>query len=1074
MSGNTPSGWRVFHGTCKDCGEDYHYSDKALRLDTARGWSPPERCPACRKVNAQFVNSQGAAYWKAPREHDPAKMCFGKMALGRRQDDRLKAHAIDYSGEPASNLRSKFEGIDPAVQALIENLEHPHGTRVSILVGPTGSGKSVWSTYRMLRSRLGQEGAICVTQPRLVTLRSSRDASQDSTTPGFISRQLLQAPGVGAGQEVGYLYRGESTQWDRYTRLLFVTDGVLIRWLVSGEIGRFSVVVIDEAHEQSRNMELIFALLRYKLPLYPRLRVVIASATVDIDKFRTFFGNGKPESVFVAAPSAATVSTPKQIYDRWPTGDGGYASELEGFTLPSSPDEVPAAAAAIVRGIRQQSGFTKLNNPRGDVLIFVPTVALVKKTINAVGALKLPQLEVLPCHAQMTASENTSFRESEKRAQKAFAKAGATTPQRVIVATNYAETSVTFSNLTYVIDSGYIMEPRWSPETCSREYPTTRHSQAGCTQRKGRVGRVQDGEVFRLYTEKDFYDENIFSKNPIPAIAREPVDMFLLTAKAAGVDDLSTFSWMGFDGAETIQKQERERALRALRAKGAIAADGELTNRGVEFEGMETDTVDLALALSESDAFGCSLEIATFLAFLDVSRDLFLDSETGLRGYGQFRAGCYDDLEFYLRLFYQWEAAKSGRQKKEHEAWSLEHGLNHAAFQEVSDNREGLLRQFTKRTHTSPTERELDIQRLHRIRLVIMRCLPEWIYVRDAQERLSMTYVPLDSSSCPCKIPVAIDRDSTCVARDDIDAFVCLERRRVGKALYAKHVVRVKRWWLKEVEQITPAGLALLGQQIQTFDRDLASRGHDEILSLPKSIDLPQFLEKGDTASLRFVRALDSEEEGRAKWCLLECLLEHHHFFAQIYCEGRLERGTVFRAVISEVNREKNYIVVDQRPILAQYRVGRTVPQAVVLEERSDAGGKCYGYQVQLEPGINALLRIGSLGRNPQRRSALKRGADCAVVVSAVRNSLLEVELEPVAIEVGKTYRGYVCTEKIGDNGKLIYVFVEIAPRVDGMLHWKNTRGRGLWSCREGSIVDVRVTRIDGTGRKRSIDLELV
>ncbi|MCC6933906.1 MAG: hypothetical protein IT292_11765 [Deltaproteobacteria bacterium] len=125
----------------------------------------------------------------------------------------------------------------------------------------------------------------------------------------------MRAPGLGAGQEVGLRYRGEATRQDPYTKLLFVTDGILIRWIVSGEIGKFSVIVIDEAHEQSSNMELIFALLKYKMPLYPRLRLVIASATVDVEKICNYFGDGHSRRVFVAQPTE-TMGTRFLIHDR--------------------------------------------------------------------------------------------------------------------------------------------------------------------------------------------------------------------------------------------------------------------------------------------------------------------------------------------------------------------------------------------------------------------------------------------------------------------------------------------------------------------------------------------------------------------------------------------------------------------------------------------------------------------------------------------------------------------------------------------------------------------------------------
>lgn len=284
--------WRVFESECKDCGKRFWFSETAERVDTARGLSAPERCPDCRKKNAKDIKSVGAAYWQAPVETDPNKRRWGKYGLGRLKRHRRASQAIAYQGVPIDTPQDRFKRIAPAAEALVRNLEDPNGSQVSVLIGPTGTGKSTWVPYRILRSKVGEQGRICVTQPRTVTLRWREDAPPESTIPGFIASQLLKAPApwIGPGQEIGLLYREETTRWDRYTRLLFVTDGIVIRWLTSGEIARFSVLMIDEAHEQSRNMELIFALLRYQLPRYPKLRVVIASATANVDKFREYFG----------------------------------------------------------------------------------------------------------------------------------------------------------------------------------------------------------------------------------------------------------------------------------------------------------------------------------------------------------------------------------------------------------------------------------------------------------------------------------------------------------------------------------------------------------------------------------------------------------------------------------------------------------------------------------------------------------------------------------------------------------------------------------------------------------------
>jgi hypothetical protein len=144
----------VYFAQCKDCGTDYYFSQTSLELDVARGLSEPERCPKCRALNARFIRSAGAAYWSAPIENDDAKKCWGQYGLGRLIRNRRAAQEISYQGVPVDDPPEKFRVIAPAADALVKNLEDPNGTQVSILVGPTGTGKSTWVPYRLLKSKV--------------------------------------------------------------------------------------------------------------------------------------------------------------------------------------------------------------------------------------------------------------------------------------------------------------------------------------------------------------------------------------------------------------------------------------------------------------------------------------------------------------------------------------------------------------------------------------------------------------------------------------------------------------------------------------------------------------------------------------------------------------------------------------------------------------------------------------------------------------------------------------------------------------------------------------------------------
>jgi len=979
-------------GNCKDCGSQFALTSTARTLDVARGLSEPERCPKCRKINATAIQERGAAYWPAPVETDDTRRCWGKYGLAKLvREHPIREHLPDlsvpselpllYLKNPASVEQRaasgqisqadlwaarKFATISEPALRLVKNLEDPKGARVSVLVGPTGTGKSTWVPYAILRSKIGQQGRICVTQPRLITLRRAKDAVDDTTTPGFIARHLLRSitkdgtAGVGAGYEIGFQHSGEYDQQDRYTKLLFVTDGTLISWLESGRIGQFDVVMIDEAHEQSSNMEMIFALLKYRMSLYPRLRVVIASATIDIDKFRAYFGNGRADSVFLAAPAAAASTTPFDVHERWLEEWSTQIQEMPDLSSAREPRArarlLPSAVASVVRAICTQRGFTKQGHQDGDMIVFAPTIAsveLIRDEIQAMATRERLGLDVLVSHAQVSQKDLSKFKKSESAAEKAARLGQATSPQRVIVATNYAETSVTVANLRFVIDSGLILEPSWDAKTCSNRFEPQWHSQAGCTQRKGRVGRIQVGECFRLYTQAEF--QNLQPQTP-PEITRQPLDSFLLSAKAAGIEDLSTFQWLGrassTDAIREQQEFEFKRAQQAVIRRGSLDAEGDITGRGLELGAMRVDRIELAECFSFADSFACGLEVATFLSFTNQPRSPFRRGHDGLLAYGRWRAGCYDDLEFYLRLYHHWSGMSRGATSKELDAWTEQEGVNPDFMENVSRQRNEHLRQFSRRAHTDPTERELDLRRLHRVRLVLARCLSEWVYRRVENE--SRVFEPW-SKHCPCPLVVEIERESACVGSSHLDAFVCVERMSTSSGrLLARHIIRINPNWLTAFESARPLGLALLLKRTVDDEAEIAARSARAVTNRPvysaTSFQLQQ--------SIRKFRALRDDPESDL------FLAEDVELGTPVLLKtanDQVDPGQIVRAMVVKVDAAHGRCEVNQDSFLAWYRENAATPHAplqcvvrkILADERTN---EPYALLLEVEPGVRVRL----------------------------------------------------------------------------------------------------------------------
>lgn len=1055
-------------GACKDCGGAFYLPSRGHEADLARGLSSPERCPKCRESNRRKINSIGQAYWEPRLETDDAKRAWGKFGLGRLSREREPITVERYEGIPTDlplrlgrneptptaspedvQIASKFVKIAPVAERLVENLLDPRGARVSILVGPTGTGKSTWVPYRLLRSPLGEAGKILVTQPRTITLQQDGESEDPTTTPGFIAARLMKVPSpyVGAGQEIGFQFRGVYDQKDNYTRLLFVTDGTLIKWIESGQIAEYHVLMVDEAHEQNRNMELILALLRARMPLWPHLRLVIASATIDVDRFRSFFAGRHSAPVFVAAPEDArglATATPKPIHDRFLRGSAspsddfytvdGSLSSLERLKPKERASNLADAVAALVVRIVSDAKFTRLGLPQGDILIFVPRIRDVQATLEAVNA-RRSDLNVLACHAQMEEWERQALRASEHRAEVACKAGKATTPQRVIVATNYAETSVTMMNLRYVIDSGLLVEREWDTQTCSYAFEVKWHSQDGCKQRKGRVGRVIEGEVFRLYSMEEH--ERNMREHTAPEITRVPLDSFLLSAKAAGIEDLESFEWLGKTD-QDANDQELKRALRALSQKGAVDRVGDCTSRGVELAGYQVASLDHALCMSESDAFACTLEMSTFLAFVGCRERLFVGGSLGSLGYLRWRRGCLDDLELYLRVFHQWSRVRSDAGNDAAcRRWCEAQGLRPDALSERRSACEDLTKALSPRTHDNITERELDLARLHRVRFVIARCIPEWIYVRNEAKDL----VPLHPDRCPNSGPVVIDRDSACSGNQSIPAaLVSLGRTRVSDTVFAQHVVALTPKWLASLDA-TPVSAALMLRDILLEEAELAQNAGRQVKSMPPSLAF-RSVSIGDRLRLRVAR-----RDAASRTVLCTCDPGAPILVVAEEWTKRYEPGDEFTADVASVppaGSDPPAILVSQDKIVREL-VARTHPTNARLHRVLSSND---GVECELSDfGLFGYLHFENVGFQERASVADSRvGTALSVCVtggtppgSLQLASAAVVQGRATAISPGSRYESAIvelCTR--AQDGVISGLRVEIVPGVTGYLRRDN------------------------------------
>ncbi len=373
------------------------------------------------------------------------------------------------------------------------------GHQVVIVAGETGSGKTTQLPKLCLETLQGTPGErrqIGCTQPRRVAALS-------------VSRRVAEELGVTWGREVGCKIRfGDDTSRD--TRVKFMTDGILLAEIQSDPLLRaYSVLIIDEAHERSLNIDFLLGYLKGLLPRRPDLRLVITSATIDTAAFSEAFG-GAP--VVEVSGRLFPVEIRYQPTDSFaPTADAAAGNDLS---------YIDAAVRAVEEAL--------IESDSGDVLVFMPTERDIRETRDGLEGSLGRGTEILGLYGRMPAAEQTRIFSAGPH-------------RRVIVATNIAETSLTIPRIRYVIDAGLSRFSRYNPRTRTKRLPVEPISQSSANQRAGRAGRVRDGICVRLYDQEDFEKRPPFTQ---PEIQRANLAEVILRMKAFRLGEIETFPFL--------------------------------------------------------------------------------------------------------------------------------------------------------------------------------------------------------------------------------------------------------------------------------------------------------------------------------------------------------------------------------------------------------------------------------------------------------------------------------------------------------------------------------------------------
>lgn len=345
----------------------------------------------------------------------------------------------------------------------IAKLIHDH--QVVIVAGETGSGKTTQLPKICLSLGYGNGKLIGHTQPRRIAARTVADR---------IASELDTPLGHGVGYQVRF-----KNQSNQHTRIKLMTDGVLLSEIQHDRLlKKYDVIIIDEAHERSLNIDFILGLLKPLAKKRPELKIIITSATIDLDKFAQHFTvNGKPAPIIEVSGRTFPVETLYQVPES---------------TTESLPDTITRTVKSIIRDEAQ--GKMKAS---GDILVFCAGERDIRETAQTLRKAHLP-IDVLPLYSRLSIREqNKVFSPAQRR--------------KVVLATNVAETSITVPGIAYVIDPGLARISRYSFRSKIQRLPIEPISQASANQRQGRCGRVANGVCIRLYSKDDFEQRPSFT-----------------------------------------------------------------------------------------------------------------------------------------------------------------------------------------------------------------------------------------------------------------------------------------------------------------------------------------------------------------------------------------------------------------------------------------------------------------------------------------------------------------------------------------------------------------------------------
>ncbi len=479
--------------------------------------------------------------------------------------------------------------------------------QVIIVAGDTGSGKTTQLPKICLRAGLARRGLIGHTQPRRLAAMSvaARIAEELHAVAAMGER--------GVGVQVRFDQRVPEDAW-----LKLMTDGILLAEIQRDRLlKKYQALILDEAHERSLNIDFLLGYLKLILPRRKDLKLVVTSATLDVERIAAHFNNAPVVRVAGRSYPVETLYRPPE-------------------QLVPDAGEEDRQTAAIAQALTELE-----DHGDGDVLVFLSSEKEIRETATYLRKRRLPNTEILPLYSRLrTQEQQRIFAPHEGR--------------RIVLSTNVAETSLTVPGIHFVIDTGFARISRYSVQRKLLRLPIESVSKASAEQRKGRCGRLADGVCIRLYSEADFEARPDFTD---PEIKRSNLASVILRMSALRLGRPEDFPFL--DAPEQKSINDGRTLLREL---GGLTGTGGLTRTGRMLAELplEPQLGRMLVAASKLGSLREVLIIVSALSLGDLRESAPRSQNPGSQNNDKWAEFTHPDSDF-LGLLTLWERCEKER-----------------------------------------------------------------------------------------------------------------------------------------------------------------------------------------------------------------------------------------------------------------------------------------------------------------------------------------------------------------------------------------------------------------------------